>query len=246
MSERFDREAQLGALWRDGLALADAAERVGLDAPVASCPGWTVADLVWHVGEVHVFWRSVVAERWQDPSAYVEPERPLGDELVPWYRESVQRTVEVLGGAEPGEAVWTWAPRGGTVGWIVRRMAHETAVHRWDVDPVSIDGDLAVDGVSEFLEHFTDQAAEGAAPMGGTVHLHATDADGEWLVSEPVPGGRLEFSTEHAKGDAAVRGTASDLLLLLWRRVGLEDPGRFEIFGEPEVVRRLVARSGLD
>jgi hypothetical protein len=125
-------------------------------------------------------------------------------------------------------------------------MAQETAVHRWDADHEPIDPVLAVDGVSEFFEHFTDRVADGALPMGGTVHLHATDAEGEWLVSEPPDGGPLEFSTEHAKGDAAVRGSASDLLLLLWRRVGLDDGGRFEVFGEPEVARRLVARNDLN
>ena len=249
----FDRDAQLGALWRDGLALADAAERAGLDAPVGSCPGWTVADLVWHTGEVHLFWRTCVAERWSDPSAYVEPDRPLGDLLLPWYREGVQRSVEVLTAAAPDEPIWSWAPRGGTAAWIVRRMAQETAVHRWDAEaaaaggaaPPPIDTELAVDGVDEFFEHFSDTAAEGAAAVHGRVHLHATDADGEWLVSEPAVGGRLEVSREHAKGDAAVRGTASNLLLLLWRRVGLDDDGRFEVFGDAEVARRLVARADL-
>lgn len=240
----------LGALWRDGLALADAAEEAGLGAAVPSCPGWSVADLVWHAGEVHLFWRTAVDERWTDPSAYVEPERPLGDELVAWYRQGVQRSVEVLQAADPLAAVWTWAPRGGTVAWIQRRLAHETAVHRWDAEtaaghPRPIEAALAVDGVEEFLEHFTDTAAEGAAPVGGLVHLHATDGAGEWLVAEPVTGGPLEVERAHAKGDCAVRGPASDLLLLLWRRVGLDDEGRFEVFGDAGVARRLVARSDL-
>lgn len=245
MSEPFDHGAQLGTLWRDGLALADAAARVGLDTPVASCPGWTVADLVWHTGEVHEFWRSVVAERWEDPSAYVEPDRPADDELVPWFRTGVQRTVEVLAAADPTEPVWTWAPRGNSAAWVVRRMAHETAVHRWDADGEPLDPELAVDGVAEFLEHVTGRPVEGAAPLGGTVHLHATDAEGEWLVSEPSPDGPLAFAVQHAKGDAAVRATASDLVLLLWRRVPLDDAARFEVFGEPEVARRLVARHDL-
>ena len=246
----FDREAQLGSLWRDGLNLADAAERAGLDAAVESCPGWSVADLVWHTGEVHSFWRSVVREGWTDPTHYVEPERPADTELVGWYREGVQRAVEDLGAADPDDAVWSWAPRGGNAGWVIRRMAQETAVHRWDAERAAgsgwtIDADVAVDGVDEFLEHFTDTAAAGAAEVGGTVHLHCTDAEGEWLVSEPVPGGRLEFTKEHAKGDAAVRGTAADLLLLLWRRVDLADADRFEVFGDPAVARRLLDRSAL-
>lgn len=245
MTDAFDHGAQLGTLWRDGLVLADAASRVGLHTPVASCPGWTVADLLWHTGEVHEFWRTVVTERWEDPSAYVEPDRPADHELVGWFRTGVQRTVEVLTAADPAEPVWTWAPGGTNAAWVVRRMVHETAVHRWDADGEPLDPELAVDGVAEFLEHFTGRTVAGALPLGGTAHLHATDAEGEWMVSEPSPDGPLEFVAQHAKGDAAVRGTASDLVLLLWRRVSLDDPGRFEIFGEPEVARRLVARHDL-
>ena len=242
----MNRDDLLGAFWRDGLALADAAERAGLEADVPCCPGWTVADLVWHTGEVHVFWRTCVAEGWEDPSPYEEPERPLGDMLLPWYRDSVQRTLEVLSTTDPDQAVWTWAPHGRTAAWVVRRMAQETAVHRWDAeaaagDPSPIDAELAVDGVDEFFELFTAGAAEGAADVGGTVHLHATDADGEWLVDTD-----MQVRREHAKGDAAVRGTASDLLLLLWRRVDLDDDGRFEVFGDAAVARQLVARSDLN
>lgn len=245
----MEHEEFLGSAWRDGLALADAAERAGLGADVATCPGWTVADLVWHTGEVHLFWRTVVAERWRDPSAYLEPERPLGDELVAWYRDGVQRTVELLGAADPHDEVWTWAPRGGTVAWVVRRLAHETAVHRWDAEIAAgswtpIDAALAVDGIDEFFEHFSDGVARSAEALGGSAHLHCTNVAGEWLVSEPTVGGPLDVRREHAKGDCAVRGSASDLLLLLWRRTDVDD-GRFEVFGDVDVARRLVARTDL-
>lgn len=248
-------DEHLGAFWRDGLGLADAAERAGLAAPVRSCPGWSVADLVWHTGEVHHFWTEVVAGRWTEPSAYDEPARPDDRDLLVWYRAGVDRTLEVLRGTDPLESVWSWAPRGGSAAWVIRRMAQETAVHRWDAEDAAasgwrIDADVAVDGVDEFFDHFTDAAAEGAAAVGGSVHLHSTDpspgaAAGEWLVTEPVPGGRLEVAREHAKGDAAVRGAASDLLLLLWRRVDLDAPGAFEVFGDADVARRLVARTPL-
>ena len=243
-------DEHLGAFWRDGLGLADAAERAGLGAPVRSCPGWSVADLVWHTGEVHHFWTEVVANRWDEPSAYDEPVRPADGDLLQWYRAGVDRALDVLRSTDPLESVWSWAPRGGSAAWVVRRMAQETAVHRWDAEAAAgsgwrIDEDVAVDGVDEFLEHFSDAAAEGSAPIGGSVHLHSTDGEGEWLVTEPVPLGRLEVAREHAKGDVAVRGGASDLLLLLWRRVDL-DGGAFEVFGDAEVARRLVARGALD
>ena len=243
-------DEHLGAFWRDGLGLADAAERAGLATAVAACPGWDVADLVWHTGEVHWFWTEVVANRWDEPSAYQEPERPGDGELLGWYRASVDRTLGVLRATDPLQSVWSWAPRGASAAWVIRRMAQETAVHRWDAEDAAgsgwrIDADLAVDGIDEFFEHFTDGAAEGAAPVGGTVHLHCTDHDGEWLVAEPEVGGRLAVTHEHAKGDAAVRGGASDLVLALWRRVALDAPDRFEVFGDADVARRLLARTNL-
>jgi predicted lipid carrier protein YhbT len=82
--------------------------------------------------------------------------------------------------------------------------------------------------------------------VAGSVHLHSTDADGEWVVTEPDPSSRLAVTHEHAKGDAAVRGSASDLLLLLWRRLNLDDHAeRFEVFGDRAVVDRLLARNDL-
>jgi hypothetical protein len=39
----------------------------------------------------------------------------------------------------------------------------------------------------------------------------------------------------HAKGDVAVRGTASDLLLLLWNRAGSD---RFQVFGDAGLLDR--------
>ena len=35
-------------------------------ARLPSCPDWTVADLLWHLTEVHDFWRTVVAEQLSD------------------------------------------------------------------------------------------------------------------------------------------------------------------------------------
>ena len=54
-------------------------------------------------------------------------------------------------------------------------------------------------------------------PIGGdgkTLHLHATDADSEWLVT--LHADRADAVRGHAKGDAALRGAASDLLLMVW------------------------------
>ena len=102
-------------------------------------------------------------------------------------------------------------------------MAHENAIHRWDVEnavgeAAPIDGDLARDGVNEILDVAWRYQSRG--PVTGypssTLHLHCTDGEGEWLLSSEDD--RLVVAREHAKGDVAARGTASDLVLLVWGR----------------------------
>ena len=56
---------------------------------------------------------------------------------------------------------------------------------------------------------------------------------GEWLVTLGPEGPTVEHA--HAKGDVAVRGTASDLLLLLWNRVPVD---RCEVFGDAGLLDR--------
>lgn len=233
-----DPAAYLDVIAREGDALAVAAEAAGHDAPVPGCPGWTVADLVWHTGEVLWFWAEVVEHRWADPSPYEEPERPADPgALVAWYRDAVERVGLVLAGADPATPVWSWATDDATAAWVRRRVAQELAVHRWDAQSATaagsepIDAELAADGIDELLEFFG-----GDGPLDRSVHLHCTDTEGEWLVTADG------VTREHAKGDAAVRGPASDLLLALWRRRPLEG---LEVLGDVAVAQQLLDRARL-
>ncbi len=101
---------------------------------------------------------------------------------------------------------------------------------------------LGSDGIDEFLAHMVSDVVADAPELGGSVHLHCTDVPGEWMV-RPTAGGGLNVIREHAKGDAAMRGTSSDLLLVLWRRQGL---ATIEVIGDAEVAARFVARTSLD
>jgi uncharacterized protein (TIGR03083 family) len=235
------------AIVRKSEAFAAAADG-NLGAAVPSCPGWRVSDLVWHLSEAHDFWRTIVEDRLDD-SKLVPPyvERPDDNELVPWFRAGVTRLHDVLAGTDPATPCWTWSSRN-DVAFVARRMAHETIIHGWDAglaagEPPAIDTDLAVDGIDEFCEHWLGDPGAAREPMDGTVHLHTVDADGEWLV-EP-DGAALIVRREHGKGSAAVRGTASDLLLLLWRRKRPVDAG-FEVFGDESVLARFLAHADLD
>ncbi|MDQ1519046.1 MAG: hypothetical protein QOI55_119, partial [Actinomycetota bacterium] len=229
----MQRDDYLKVIRREGEALLAAAASAP-HAPIPWCGEWDMSDLVWHIGEVHWFWATIVDKRSSDPSDYEEPGRPDPDALFAWSRNSLGYVLRVLTETDPVTKVWTWAPQQ-DVAFVVRRMAHETAVHRWDAETAAgieptIEATFASDGVDEFLSFFLgDKEVE-----PGSVHLHATDAPGEWLVK--FGDGPPRVTREHAKGDAAMRGTAADLLHALWQRVPLD---RVEVIGDTGAVDRL-------
>ena len=230
----------LQAVRDDGTALAAAARR-GLDPPVPACAGWTVADLVLHTGMVHRHKLEIVRGRLAEPPDPWPPPAPDPAELLGWYEQGLEELLTVLEAADPETRVWTFHRPDQTVAFWCRRMAHETAVHRVDAEsahgePRPVPATLAADGVGELLEVFLAPFLEGE-PVGGrgeAVHLHATDAEGEWLV-RLLPAG-VEVGRGHAKGDAAASGSASDLLLFLWGRAPAD---RLERLGDPALLPRL-------
>jgi uncharacterized protein (TIGR03083 family) len=230
----------LEALRDDGAALATAAGK-GLDPPVPACEGWTVADLVLHTGMVHRHKLEVVRGRLAEPPDPWPPPAPARAELLGWYSQGLEELVTVLEATDPETPVWTFYRPDRTVGFWYRRMAQETAVHRVDAesahgDPRPVPAALAADGVGELLEVFLAPHAEGS-PVGGrgeTLHLHATDTEGEWLL-RLLPAG-VEVGQGHGQGEAAAAGTASDLLLFLWGR-GPGDP--LERSGDPALLARV-------
>ena len=242
----------LQALRREVTAFRAAAQAGGLDTPVDSCPGWLMADLVWHITEANYFWASIVEQRATHVRDVVPFERAADDDLFAVCDVQSARLIDVLTRTDPTTVVWTWAADH-DVAFVLRRIAHETAMHRWDADAAAgrttpIEPELASDGIDEFLMHFVDDIAEGAALVGGSVHIHCTDVDGEWTI-RPRSAGDLgapdgfDVTREHAKGDCALRGSASDLLLTLWRR---PLPDAIDVIGATDVAARFLASTNLD
>lgn len=199
-------------------------------APLLTLPDWDRSALLGHLGRVHQWVRLQVERGPGERVRFGETEHAPDDvdALGRWYADGSARLIGALEGIDL-EATWpTWAgPQPGT--FYPRRMAHETAVHRRDADPAPLDPALAVDGVNELLEVFAPLTpGDKLATHPGSIHLHATDTDGEWLVHLTPDGVTFEFG--HAKGDVALRGTAGDLLLWGWNRLPVDD--RFEVFGD--------------
>lgn len=226
----------LHALRRDGDRII-AVAAAGLGRGVRSCPEWAVADLLFHVGIVHTFWRQVAAGVIDGPEHYREPARPADGNLVAWFADGLGETVATLGGIDPDTPAWTWGRRK-DVSFIRRRVAHETAIHRWDaVDGAEpVERTLAADGVAEFLDEVLPGMSRDLGGPAQTIALRTNDIDAEWTVR--VGHGSCDLVAAEA-AQATVTASASDLLLLLWGRTPLE---RARVDGDVEAVRRFLAR----
>ena len=205
-----------------------------LAAPVRMCPGWTVADLVDHLTEVHWFWGTIVEQRLSEPPADNQrPARAEPDQLIPVFRAGAERLVRVLRAAQDADPVWTWAPKRQDAGFVRRHQVQEAAVHHWDAADAAgletaIDTPVAVDSVEEFLT-FSVSSADDPGPadrpaLAGTFALCCTDADAAWLITDGPAPATIAFR-RGACADAAdlpaISAPGSDLLLWLYRRVPL-------------------------
>ncbi len=234
----MDTPDLMAALSQSGHALADAAAG-HLDQRVPTCPDWTVADLVGHLAGVQGFWTALLDGN--TPQGVSLPPRPPDSELLDWFRAGVDGLVALLGPLDPAAPQWNWSGRSQTVGWVQRRMTHESVMHSWDGrnavgTALPIGTDVAVDGIDEFLDVFVAARAERMTGPVETVHVHVTDGEGEWLLTTGQ--GATSLDRMHAKGDVAVRGPASDLLLALWSRPRSD---QVEVIGDASVLDRLLA-----
>ena len=230
----------LQVLYERADALLDASQgAMGLEVP--TCPGWTVADLVVHVGLVWGWAADTVSSGTRAARAPA-PEDRSEDALRAWAKMQAARLGDALGAADPEASCWTFGlPRSARF-WF-RRQALETALHAWDAEGAvgrvaRLDPDVAADGVDEHLTVIVPRSVgrEPGAWSGETVHLHRTDGDGEWVV-RLGPDGQVTAEHAHAKADLALRGPAEALWLWSANRASAEELG-IERFGDETIAER--------
>jgi uncharacterized protein (TIGR03083 family) len=240
------RDDYVRSIRADGDALAHAAEGA-MSNPVPWCPGWTGHDVVAHTGRVHRLIGDRVRRGSRGEDDVERPVVPEGDAVLPWYRDGLDQLVEVLAATDPNARVWNWSSIWpDTAAFWPRRMAHETAVHRYDAEGAAgatrpIATALAADGVDEFLAvHFAEDAAE-LTGGGEAVVVRTTDAGGAWTVVAGPGGATIEAGA--ADGAAAtLEGGVSDLVLVLWRRL---PPDAVTVSGDPALAERFLAAADL-
>jgi uncharacterized protein (TIGR03083 family) len=229
----------LSALRSDGAAVLAAIRQAGaVTKPVPSCPDWTVGDLARHLGSVYRRTRlnagsAGVSESW-GPVVVPSEAPPADDEqVVAWFAGELAQIDAFLDQLDPDLPTWNWAPQAKTAAFWFRRMAHETAVHRWDAQLATslaepLETKLAGDTVSEVLDTFLPAGRRRAASdEAGLVQLTATDLGQVWTV-RLWPEGVALLDTDTLLDDDAhpargtANGTASDLALALWGRLAFD------------------------
>ena len=234
---------QLVAEWARIESLATDAPQF---VPVPSCPQWTIADLVEHVGRVYRFFAEMVRSGRERPFPFSDIPGPVSGAEIEWAAAGLNELVAELKSRAPSDYAWSWSSDK-TVAWVTRRLMHETLVHRWDLEnALGVGGDtdaaLASDCVDEFIDSFVLGRKTDSSLPSGSVHLHCTDTEGEWIAV--VDNGSILVRREHTKGDVAIRGAAKSLALLMWRRLPVDDPG-FETFGDVNVAREFISYARL-
>lgn len=227
-----------------------AAARADWERTVPDCPEWDAADLVRHMGSILMWMAAVVTSSERVSRRTLDPAPADPAELPRWYLANLERTLHVLGSADPDAETWTFSSLGDRrAAWWDRRLAVEVAIHRWDAEhaaadggpaPHPLDADVAAAGIEEFIIEFLPGllGQEAIEELSGTLHLHATDGPAEWWIDLDAAGTAVR---QHAKADMAVRGTRSDLLLWLTNRGSpdaLDVAGRQENLGRWRQLRR--------
>lgn len=219
-----------------------------VSVPVPSCPGWNVSQLARHVDGGLRWAQEIVATRASEPP----PDTALRDlsnaadddaiELAAAIVEAADALVVTLG--EAGPAAQMWCPvAGGGAEFYARRFAQETVAHRADAalalgQPFVLDHDLAGDGVEEWLAlgsmpfHFDVHPwmRELLGP-GRTIGLHANDTSEHWLLD--FTGDAIAWRRGNESARAELRGSVTDLLLVLYRRLPVT---AVEVVGDRELV----------
>ncbi|MCW7940712.1 hypothetical protein AAW14_01380 [Streptomyces hygroscopicus] len=250
------------AIERETLRFAEAVKGMDPATAVPSCPDWTLADLTRHVGALQRWFSTLLTRLVQEPprSRDVDlglPER--AEEYADWVAAGVPDVAAVLRTTDPQAAMWAWGEDQRARFWA-RRMLFETLVHRVDAERAvgrepDIDPVLAVDGVDEFLVNlpYAGVFAPGVTKLNGngeTIAFQCADPAGgigeEWRVRLEPDGFRLlpraEAEATPSGPQAAVRGQAADLLLLLYGRRSYQE-GAFEVSGEGEALDRWFAHT---
>ena len=215
-------EQLLDELRQQGELLVTSASRAGLQQPVPSCPGWTVARALGHTARVYRWAAWIV--RGGDSAAF-SYDRPKDEDLEADFRAGLADVLQALRKAPDNLQVHTLFPAPSAKVFWARRQAHETAIHRVDVELAAgygvteFDVEFAADGIDELLTGMLGGAfSDAGVTAPRTVSITPLDINQAWTV-RIAPGSVASRAGADDGADLSVFGMASELYQWVWNRL---------------------------
>jgi uncharacterized protein (TIGR03083 family) len=240
--ERFGFGDRLEIIAAESRRLSDVVAALELEARVPSTPEWSVRDLAHHIGEVQWYWgENVRAQNPDERSGASLTAFPEDGDLLAWMGWCTYSLLGALREVGPDAPCWAWWPEPHTAGAVGRHQAQEASVHRWDAEGVSGESEplhegLAEDGVPEFIEIMV---GADLASLPGAVTLTAIDTGASWRVAGAAAGAAASGGSGRSAGRVSeLRASASDLVLMLYRRLPVPDDA---VVGDPILVAALLS-----
>jgi hypothetical protein len=198
-------------------------------AAVPSCPGWTVADLTRHVGEVYLH-KTLAMREGAEPDPW--PPKELADEEpLALLDRAYAGLLAEFAARRPADPAGSWY----------------TPDQLGTGQPVApVPAGLAVDGIDELLkvfvaysvaewgDYFTDTLA---GSPGRTYTVRAGGA--AWRVRTGPGLFAVEDGAGEEAADVTVSGPPAAALRWVWNREGAGEPGGVTVEGTPEAVEEL-------
>lgn len=264
MSNEITAERRRQGLLAHTERLAECVGASRSDAVVPTCPGWTVADLVSHVGQTLHWVSDIIERRIVDPSELptemaTVPSDP--DDWPAWLTDGAARAAGACSDEALDATVFNAAgdERTGGEFWL-SSLLNEAVVHGADAAfaagrDYAVGSDIAAALISNHLTMLTSptwavQRSESANALRGTgetLRWRATDelavgGVGEWFIERGPDGAGWQARSGDA--DVSVEGPARSLLLVLTRRRRLTDEAdHVTVRGDSDLVQHWIEHS---
>jgi len=209
----------------EGELLASSSLGTDPHQPVRYAEGMTLGETVRHVGSVY---RMVVAwlRSGDQPTRWQRAPVP-GQSLVEYLRAGHREVLAELSAHDPADAAPSWWPLDQTYGFWYRRLAHETTVHRYDVQDAAaemtvtgrVEDEIAFDGIDEVLSlWFTHRLGVLGVTNSWTGRVAVVAGRRRWIAQMTATGTASWQAEPDEPADATVSTDPAGMYLWLWGR----------------------------
>jgi uncharacterized protein (TIGR03083 family) len=223
--------------------------------PIPTCPGWTLTDLVDHVGATQQWVSRLVGEGISDPGTAFS----IGWETAPadpsawgpWLLDVAREAEATFAAATDDRVVFDPSGGGDGVSFWSQRIFGEISVHRIDAAfaldrDYQIDPTLAAAAIQDWLANMASSGwaanvpgfADAMRGEGQTIAWVADDADQAWLLRRTAA--PLVLTHDRGDADVTIHGPARELLQVVSRRLPLDAAESSTVIGDRDELTHLI------